>query len=169
MKWEIKTMVMHDLRNQFYDELNRKIKDKQITSQEFIGFMNSETECNASAFYELCSKFSDISLNAPKAVDTKTCNVQASFQFIDINAAKAAFQEFVRKNELTDIAGLLEAIHMMHPFSVAWDDPRSRGGMIRSEKYDWKLGFVGKHYNFCELPEEIWNQIKDDIMKETMK
>lgn len=122
-----------------------------------------------SGFYELCSKFTDISLNAPKTADPKTCDVQACFQFTDINVAKAAFKDFVSKNGISDINGLLEAIHLMHPFSVAWDDPRSKGGMVRPENYDWKPGFAGKYHNFCQLPEDIWNQIKDEIMKETIK
>ena len=38
-------------------------------------------------FYELCKKFSDIGLNAPKRVIEETCDVQGYFQDNDINIA----------------------------------------------------------------------------------
>ena len=158
-------MVLHDSKDQFYVELNRKIENMQITSQEFVDFINSIPDQKTSGFYELCSKFTDVSLNVPKKVNPKTCNVQACFQFSDINTAKSAFKTFVRDNDLIDIEGLLEAIHLMHPFSVAWDDPRSKGGIVRPENYNRKPGYAGKYYNFCGLPDENWNQIKDEIMR----
>lgn len=159
-------MVLHDSKDQFYAELNRKVEDRQITSLEFIDFLKSMADQNTSGFYELCSKFTDISLNAPKKADSKTCEVQVCFLFSDINVAKSAFQIYVRDNELTDVEGILEAVHLMHPFSVGWDDSRNKGGMVRPENYDWKPGFAGKYYNFCELPNETWEQIKDEILKE---
>lgn len=122
--------------HRFYAELNQKVEDRQITSQEFIDFMNSLADQSSSRFYELCSTFTDISLNAPKNADPKSCEVQACFQFSDINVAKSAFQAYVRDKALTDVEGLLEAVHLMHPFSVAWDDPRNKGGMVRPENYD---------------------------------
>ncbi len=161
-------MVLHDSKDQFYAELNRKVEERQITSQEFIEFLKNMADQNASGFYELCSKFTDISLNAPKIADPKTCEVQGCFQFSDINAAKSAFQTYVRDNGLTDIEGTIEAVHLMHPFSVAWDDPRNKGGMVRPENYDWKPGFAGKYHSFCELPDDIWNQIKCEILEETI-
>ncbi len=36
-----------------------------------------DSKDKTSGFYEVCSKFSDISLNAPKSVDHKTCDVQS--------------------------------------------------------------------------------------------
>ena len=162
-------MVLHDSRDQFYIELSQKIEEKQITSQETIDFVNNTKDHNASDLYELCSKFADIGLNAPKKADPKTCDVQSCFQFSDINAAKSAFSAFVSDNDICDIEGLLETVQLMHPFAVAWDDPRPKGGMVRPEGYDWKPGFAGKYHNFCQLPDEIWEQIKDEILKEMMQ
>ena len=62
--------------------------------------------------------------------ELKNHEVRAVFQFTDIDVAKTAFQIYMRDNELTDIEGLLEAIYLMHPFSVELDDPRSEGGMV---------------------------------------
>lgn len=155
---------MQDSKEQFYYELNHKIDEEQIVSSEFIEFITAKGD--TSGFYELCSKFTDISLNAPKAPDPKTCEVRACFQFTDINIAKAAFAEYVDTHQLKDIEGLLEAVRLMHPFAVAWDDPRSKSGMVRPEGYDWNSIFAGKYHNFCQLPDEIWDQIKDEIQKE---
>ena len=119
-----------------------------------------------SGFYELCSTFSDIGLNAPKWPDPKTCNVQASFQFKDIDNAKAAYKEYVAERQLTDYNGILDAVGLMHRYAVAWDDPRSKDGIVRPENYDWKPGIAGKHYNFCALPDDIWEKVKAEILEE---
>ena len=68
-------MVLHDAKDQFYAELERKVKNKEIESEEFAAYVLSHIEehpeDNTSNFYELCSTFSDISLNAPKWGDPK--------------------------------------------------------------------------------------------------
>lgn len=76
-------MVLHDAKDQFYAEVERKVKNKEIESEEFAAFVSYHTEehpeDNTSNLYEQCSAFSDISLNALKGADPKTCDVQASF------------------------------------------------------------------------------------------
>ncbi len=163
-------MIIHNSKDKFYVELNQRIKSGEISSKEFIDFFLScqkqEPEGNTSEFYEVCSKFSDISLNALKFVDHKTCDVQASFQFTDINNAKVHFKNFMRDKELNDVEGVLDAIGMMHRFAVAWDDPREKSGIVPPEGYDWTPGFAGKYHNFRELPEDIWQKIRNEIIEE---
>ncbi len=163
-------MILHDSKDKFYVELEQRIKNGEIRSKEFVNFFLScqkqEPEDNISEFYELCSKFSDISLNAPKFVDRKTCDVQASFQFTDIDNAKLHFKNFMRDKELDDVEGVLDAIGIMHRFAVAWDDPREKSGIVQPEGYDWMPGFTGKYHNFCELPEDIWQKIRNELIEE---
>lgn len=163
-------MVLHDAKDQFYMELAQKIKNQEIESEEFSNFISSHSgenpEDNTSDFYELCSTFSDISLNAPKWADPKTCNVEASFQFADIDRAKTAFKSYIAETGLTDVVGVLEAVGQMHRLAVAWDDPRSKSGMVHPEGFNWQPGFWGMYHNFTELPDDIWQKIKDEIMEE---
>ncbi len=163
-------MIVHDSKDRFYVELELRIESGEISSKEFIDFILSsqkqEPEENTSEFYEVCSKFSDISLNAPKFVDHKTCDVQASFQFTDIDIAKVHFKNFMRDKELNDVEGVLDAIGIMHRFAVAWDDPRVKSGIVHPEGYDWTPVFAGKYHNFCELPEDIWQRIRSEIIEE---
>lgn len=163
-------MVLQDAKAQFYEELEQKIENNIIESEEFVDFISSHTgenlEDNTSNFYELCSVFSNISLNALKWADPKTCDVQASFQYADIDKAKSAFKSYIAENELTDIVGLLDAVGQMYGFAVAWDDSRAKSGVIYPEGFDWQTRFFGKYYNFCELPSNIWQKIKDEILEE---
>lgn len=163
-------MILHDAKDQFYQELYRKIDNKEIHSNEFIDFIvsNSGTnpEDNTSGFYELCSKFSDISLNAIKKVDPKTCDVQACFQFKDSDVAKAAFKKYTAEKKLSDYEGILDAIGLVHWLAVAWDDPRQKSGLIQPQGRELGSPFYGKYHNFCELPEDVWKQIRAEIVNE---
>lgn len=167
-------MVSQDAKNQFYAKLDCKIKNKEIKSEELITFIMSHTgensEKSTSGFYELCSKFCDISLNAPKWFDPKTCDVQASFQFTDIEEAKAALNSYLNSHSLSDIEGILDAIGLMYRFAVAWGDPRAKSTVVQAEGYDrnspFFAPFFGKYHNFCELPDDIWERIKTEILNE---
>lgn len=163
-------MVLHDAKDQFYAELEQKIKNKEIESEEFVAFVASHIgenpEDNTSNFYELCSAFSDISLNAPKWSDPQNCDVQASFQYADIDKAKVVFKGYIAETGLADIAGVLEAVGQMHRLAVAWDDPRVISEVVHPEGFNWQPGFWGKYDNFCELPKDIWQKIKMEILEE---
>lgn len=163
-------MVLHDAKDQFYVELEQKIKNGEIESEEFAAFISSHAcenpEDNTSKFYELCSAFSNISLNAPKWADPKTCEVQASFQYIDIDKAKSALKDYIVETGLSDIEGLLGAVGQMHRLAVAWDDPRVKSGVVHPEGFNWQPGFFGKYHNFCELPTDMWQKIRDEILEE---
>lgn len=159
-------MVLNDSKEQFYAELDNKIEKGNFDSDEFVGFIQRFDDYDVSGFYELCSKFADIGLNAPKQADPVTCDVEACFKFSDCDAAKAAFKDFFEKHNLSDVDGVLEAVHLMHRIAVAWDDPRCTGGRVIPKNYDWKQGFGGKYYNFCELPDDIWNKIAEEIRNE---
>lgn len=114
-------------------------------------------------FYELCQKYSDIALNAAKWRVPGTCDVQASFQFADINAAKYATKEYVEQWEIKDIDALLSLIQEFHWHAVPWDDERVTGGRVLPESYDYNSMYGGKYYNFKELPDDIWEKIACEV------
>ena len=152
----------------FYYELENKISNKDISSKEFIDFINScssdNSGNNSSFFYELCSKFTDISLNAKKVADPITCDITACFLFNDIDAAKSAFISYMNNNHLTDAEGILDAIFIMHPLAVADDDNRTKASLVRPTNYDGKSLFAGKYHDFCVIPYEEWEEIRNEIM-----
>ena len=166
-------MATHNAKDRFYAELDRKIEGKEIKSEEFSTFILSHAgenlEESTSGFYELCSKFCDISLNAPKYVDSKTCDVQASFQLADIKKAKVALNSYLNEHGLRDIEGILNAIGLMYRFAVAWDDSRAKSTVVQPEGYYRNASFFGKYYDFCVLPDDIWGQIKTEILNEAQK
>lgn len=114
-------------------------------------------------FYELCQKYSDIALNAPKQRVPNTCDVQACFQFADIDAAKYATKKYVEQWGIKDIDALLSLIQELHWRAVAWDDERVTGGRVVPENYDYSSMYGGKYYNFKELPDDIWETISCEI------
>ena len=148
----------------------QRIDSDEFASKEFASFITSNQgrnlSDNSSAFYELCSKFADIPLNSLKWSNSGTCDVSACFQTADIRIAKDAFKKYISEKKLIDFEGVLETIRIMHSLAVAWDDPRSKYGIVKPENKDSNYGFAGKFYYFCELPSDIWNEIRDEIISE---
>lgn len=165
-------MTLHNAKKRFYAELYHRIDTKEINTEEFVNFMSrnrvEESIENQSGFYELCTKFCDISLNAPKYPDPTTCDVNAVFLYTDINAAKNSFKEYLANNKLNDIIGLLEAIRIMHMFAVSDNDPRTKSATITPQKasFESQLGYIGKYHNFCLIPNEMWEETCQQIISE---
>lgn len=114
-------------------------------------------------FFELCQKYSDISLNAIKQRIPGTCNVQGCFQFTDIETAKKATKDYVAEWAIEDIDVLLSLIHEFHPHAVAWDDKRMTNGRVLPENYDYHSLYAGQYFNFKRLPEDIWEEISHEV------
>ncbi|MBR5363933.1 MAG: hypothetical protein IK134_11495 [Oscillospiraceae bacterium] len=165
-------MRLHDEKSRFYSELYHKIDTKKITADEFIIFANKyrtdDSDDNHSGFFELCAKFVDISLNAKKFPDPTTCDVPAVFLYADVNAAKAAFKEYVTNHKLSDIDGVLEAIRIMHMYAILDDDTRTKSATITPKKptSNTQVGYVGKFHNFRMIPNEMWIEICQQIKTE---
>lgn len=113
-------------------------------------------------FFTLCKKFADISLNAPKFKNGESGEFMGCFQFSDIEKAKIAAREFYLKYQLNDMEGYMETIHKVHRLAVEWDDERTKSGLVQSETYNYGYGFMGRYYNFQELPEDMWMKICDE-------
>ena len=80
-------MVIRNKCEGFYNHFS-SVEDR-IESNE-IKQLVAEKQ-SASGLYELCKKFADIGINAPKQKVDKLGNVQGCFQFKDIEAAEQAF------------------------------------------------------------------------------
>lgn len=114
-------------------------------------------------FYELCKKFSDIGLNAPKRVIEETCDVQGYFQDNDINIAVIETVAYIKHWKITEIDLLFELISNMHSLAVDWDETRQKSAFIKSAGYNYNGGYAGKLHNFSELPQDIFDKICCDI------
>lgn len=114
-------------------------------------------------FYDVCEKFADISLNAPKYRVPGTCVVQGCFQFTDIEKAKNRAKVFYNVNSLKNIDEYMTAIRTMYRLAVDFNDSRGVGGIVKLENMDSSYGSIGTYYNFAEMPPNIWN----DVEKET--
>lgn len=148
--------VIENSRQYFYLELQN---NKEQIAQLWPGVDNLED----TQFYELCQKYSDISLNAIKQRIPGTCDVQGCFQFADIESAKHATKNYVVEWEIKDIDTLLSLIHDFHSRAVAWDDKRTTSGRVLPENYNYQSIYGGKYFNFKELPEDTWESIALDV------
>ncbi len=165
-------MENHNDKKRFYSELYHKISTKEIVADEFVNFANTnktnDMNENTSGFFELCSKFVDISLNAIKFPDPITCEVKDVFLDTDINSAKAAFKEYTTNHTLSDIDGILEVIKIMHMYAVLDGDTRTKSATItpKTSTFNSQVGYVGKYHNFCIIPNDLWDEICQQIKAE---
>lgn len=116
-------------------------------------------------FYELCSDYSHISINAEKIqVDTRTLGCIPSE--IDIDIAVSNTIGFISDYEINKIEALLELIHKLHPFAIKHEDEKNQSGLVRN---DSNSGFYGVYYTFNELPDKTWEEVKKKILEELSK
>lgn len=143
-------------KEQFYYSLieNERLKDMKIFNVLKEKYMD---------FYNVCEKFADISLNAPKYRVPGTCEVQGYFQFKDIERAKRSAKAFFADNSLKNVDEYMLAIRTMYRLAVDFNDSRCLGGIVKPENADSSYGSFGTYYNFAEMPSNIWQ----DVEKET--
>lgn len=87
-------------------------------------------------FYNVCARFADISLNAPKYRIPGTCDIQGCFQFKDIEKAKQIAKEFYTRKSIEDVDELLKAIRLMYRIAVDFDDIRGLSAVMKTENTD---------------------------------
>lgn len=143
-------------KEQFYYSL---IENEVLKGMEIFHVLKD----NYLDFYDVCEKFADISLNAPKYRVPGTCDVQGCFQFVDIEKAKSGAKVFYNANSLKNIDEYMIAIRTMYRLAVDFNDSRCLGGIVKPENMDSSYGSIGTYYNFAEMPSNIWN----DVEKET--
>lgn len=148
--------VYHGAIDEFYDRLD----SVEIESGEIKELLRTGKQ---SGFYELCKHFVEIALNAPRIRKEGTCDVAGSFQFADIEKAKKAAKKYMTDHSLSDAEGLMDAVEMMYEYAVEFDDKR-KSGIVRPEGYDYQPGFAGIYYNFAQIPDDIWVDIKRETI-----
>jgi len=147
---------MHYAKVEFYKTLVKQTCFVDSELEKLIAHSMQE-----SGFYELCKMFADIGLNAPKQING--LNVQAVFQFSDIETAKTATVQFCKKHNVQDIDSLLLIIEVMHPFAIDDDDSKIHSGVVLNDNNNASMGLFGVYYIFQKLPNEIWEKVSDEI------
>lgn len=155
-------MAIHSSVESFYNEIIQDTIDIPELNALIGNTVESALE---SGLYELCQKYSDIALNAPKIRVEGTCDIQGVFQFSDIDRAKQATLTYIKSHGIQNIDGLMDFIGKWHSRAVDWDDKRCKGGIVRPEGYTCGAGYAGKYYNFQELPDDQWEKIKAEVIK----
>lgn len=112
-----------------------------------------------SGFYELCQKFADIALNAPKSFDGG--RLSGVFQFDDIEIAKSATAEFIKTHNISNVNYLLDIIKKMHSTSVDDIDSRQKAGVVPSTEPG---PVAGTYYVLSQIPDDVFEDIKKDIL-----
>ena len=141
---------------QFYSSLTDNEELRKMKIYEVL-------EDSCMEFYNVCARFADISLNAPKYRILGTYDIQGCFQDKDIEEAKEVAKDFYARKSIEDVDELLKAIRVMYRLAVDFDDTRCSSTVIKSENVDNSYGYLGTYYNFAEIPQNIW----DDVEKET--
>lgn len=153
--------ILHEDKEYFY------MYAKDFLGEELEQLLDSDDKKDE--FYSLCKKFSEISLNAPKFKDPKTGNVEGCFQYDDIDCAKEATMEFVKKYDIQNFDAFMESIHRLHGHTVDCYDNRAKSGFVQTDSSNYNGGFFGIYYNFQCLPDDIWETICAEIIEEINK
>ena len=123
------------------DEVTENLGE-QILSEEFIREL----------FY-VCEKVSSIGINAPKIKVSNTTQIQASFQYVDIDDAVSHIIRFSRKYPDLEVKGLLDVIRQVHRYAYSENNTNKLYGTVWDDSSSMR---IGSFHNFAELPEDIW-------------
>lgn len=146
-------MTDENLKLNFDTELDEKLKDYPDIDTELV---------HKEEFILLCQKFVNISLKAPKCVIPGTTELQASFQYADMDAAKAAFLRFCDLHGIEDKKMYLDFIQLVSPWSVYHDNTMS--GAIMNPNHTGGSGNFGSYYDITVLPDDTWEYLKNRIL-----
>lgn len=146
-------MIDENLKLNFDTELDEKLKEFPDIDTELV---------YTDEFILLCQRFVDISLNAPKRVIPGTTELQACFQYKDMDAAKTAFLCFCDHHGIEDKKIYLDFIRIVSPWSVYHDNTTS--GTIMNQSHTWGSGNYGMYYDTTVLPDDTWEYLENRIL-----
>lgn len=151
--------VFHNASEQFYYEYEQKKGQASLFPEIDIIIESDDGKID---FFDLCKKYEEIALNAPKFKDG-----DAVMQDVDINNAIEETKNFYHQYDITDKDALLAAIHMMYPYAREWGDGRASGSTVEWNDTTARRngGVVGTYYNFRKIPGNVWSSIKADAIK----
>lgn len=138
------------------DNKTRFIEDtiREHPNTELSVLLTSQGDCG---FYELCQKFVDVGLNSEKH-KTEDFEIAAVFDYGDMDVARTATIDFIRKNGITDVISFLEILNIRYPHSSDPSDPRQKTATYMNESYQF-----GKFFSFSQLPDDVFHEITKDI------
>ncbi len=140
-------------KEQFIDQI---IRDNPNTETAML--LTTNYDCG---YYELCQKFLDVALNAPK-VRTDEGSIAGVFQYDDIETAKKEAILFISNNTVEDLDNFFIILEHAYPLSASPEDQRQKTAFIK-ESDDRYLGHIGTFYSFTSISDEIYARIIADI------
>ena len=146
---------IENAKEHFYSIMSEKIKN---------GFMKETSDISSpnSGFYELCKYYAEIGLNAPKRPADKDLNIEAFFQYGDLDKAVEETQTFICKYNVADVDGLLDCIKTMHSFAVEKDDTRPKS-TVQLKDANWNQSRLGSYTIFSKLPDDLFEDIVEAV------
>jgi len=144
-------------KQQFYHRIIEKYPDSEIAL-----LIQKDELCG---FFDVCQKFLDIALNAPK-VKTDDGKLGGVFQYSDIDIAKATTIDFIKKFDIKNIDSIFTIIESEYPKSGEANDKRQKSGLLRGKNVEGFAGYAGTLYFFTRISDDVFQKIVRDIKKE---
>lgn len=138
--------------------------EQQYPNSEIALLIENNELCG---FRDVCQKFLDIALNAPK-VKTDDRKLAGVFQYSDINIAKEAATEFINKHNIQNINEFFSIIESEYPQSGAADDKRQKSGFLKEDNVGGVVGYAGTFYIFTRISDDVFQKVVAEI-KEALK
>lgn len=139
--------------------LINSLQSEKISENLNVILQNTEVQDD---FWNLCKSYAEIGLNAPKYRTPGTCDVQGVFQYADIDTAKDNTVEFIQKYNIDDVDEFFDLVEKMYIHAVEFNDNR-HGGLVKPEPTSMS-GFTGKYYNFAEMPDDVFEELKKNSL-----
>lgn len=146
---------IENAKEHFYRIMSEKINN---------GFMKETSNISSpnSGFYELCKYYAEIGLNAPKRPAEKDLNIEAIFQYGDLDKAVEETQTFISKHNVADIDELLDCIKAMHSYAIEKDDTRPKS-TVQWVCTNWNKSRFGSYTIFSKLPDDLFEDIVEAV------
>lgn len=139
----------------FLNKLQSEVKSDKLS---YI-LQNTEGQDD---FWKLCKSYAEIGLNAPKYRAPGTCEIQGVFQYTDIDNARDNTVEFIEKYNIDDREDFFNLVEKMYTHAVEFGDTR-HSTLVNPETTSMS-GYAGKYYNFAELPDDIFKDLKQKVL-----
>ena len=139
-----------------YHNFSESLKNIREVSEELRTKLTNEMFVQE--LFEVCKKVSHIGINAPKFKVPNSTNVQASFQYNDIDNAISCIIGFAHRYPDIEYAELLGIIESVHRYAHTEDDARKMYGGVMIDNSP--IAF-GSFHNFAELPKNVWNNFSN--------
>ena len=135
------------------------LQSEKISENLNVNLQNTEAQDD---FWNLCKSYAEIGLNAPKYRKPGTCDVQGVFQYADIDTARDNTVEFIEKYNIDDREDFFNLVEKMYTHAVEFGDTR-HSTLVNPETTSMS-GYAGKYYNFAELPDDIFKDLKQKVL-----